>query len=80
MVVYMADSGISLILHGIILTILLNIPWYIALSIAPGNLALLPPLIVASIMFGIVIGLLKKKLRRELKLSQLSQDHGHDVG
>lgn len=63
MVVYMADSGIPPIPHGVTLTVLLNIPWYIALSIVPGNLTLLPPLVIASIIFGIVIGLLKKKLR-----------------
>jgi hypothetical protein len=64
MLVYMADSGLSSLLHGISLTVLLNLPWYIALAIAPGQWALLPPLIIASVILGCLIGWLRGKLNR----------------
>lgn len=64
MMVYMADSGLPPILHGISLTILLNLPWYIALAIAPGQWTLLPPLIIASVIFGCLIGWLRSKLQQ----------------
>jgi hypothetical protein len=63
--VFMADSGLGPLLHGVVLTVLLNTPWYIALSIAPGKWAHLPPLVIASVLFGCLIGYLKKKLPRD---------------
>lgn len=64
MVVYMAESGLSPLLHGISLTVLLNLPWYIVLAIAPGQWALLPPLIIASVIFGCIIGWLRSRLKK----------------
>lgn len=63
LVVYMADSGLPALLHGVLLTLLLSLPWYIVLVIAPGKLTLLPPLVIAGIVFGLLIGFLRKKLR-----------------
>jgi hypothetical protein len=61
-VVYMANSGLGAIVHGIVLTLILNVPWYIALAIAPGRPAMLPPLIGASIVLGAIIGWLRQRL------------------
>lgn len=64
LVVYMAETGLPTLLNSILLTVLLNIPWYIALSIGDGKPELLIPLVVASLIFGTVIGLVSKKLKQ----------------
>jgi hypothetical protein len=64
LVVYMADSGLPPVAHGIALTVLLNVPWYIALSVVPGKPSLLGPLVIASVVLGGVIGALKRKLNK----------------
>jgi hypothetical protein len=63
LVVYMTETGLPAILNGILLTVLLNIPWYISLSIAAGNPGHLVPLVIASIIFGAIIGLMSKRLK-----------------
>jgi hypothetical protein len=63
LVVYMTETGLPAILNGILLTVLLNIPWYISLSIVAGNPGYLIPLVIASIIFGAMIGLMSKWLR-----------------
>jgi hypothetical protein len=63
-VVYLAETGLPVLPGSILLTILLNIPWYIALSIGDGKPGLLIPLVVASLIFGTVIGLVSKKLKQ----------------
>jgi hypothetical protein len=64
LVVYMAETGLPTLLNSILLTVLLNIPWYIALSIGNGRPELLIPLVIASLIFGTVIGLASKKLKQ----------------
>lgn len=62
LVVYMAESGLPALPHSVLLTLLLSMPWYIVLAIAPGKLTLLPPLVIAGIVFGLLIGFLRKRL------------------
>jgi hypothetical protein len=64
LVVYIAETGLPVLAGSILLTILLNIPWYIALSIGDGKPELLLPLVVASLIFGMVIGWASKKLKQ----------------
>lgn len=64
LVVYVAETGLPVLPSSILLTMLLNIPWYIALSIGTEKPELLFPLVVASLIFGIVIGLLSKRLKQ----------------
>lgn len=66
LVIYMTETGLPAILNGILLTVLLNIPWYISLSIVAGNSGYLVPLVVASIIFGTIIGLMSQRLRSRL--------------
>lgn len=61
-VVYLASPPASRILGSVLLTLLLNLPWYIALSIAPGKWEHLVPLVVASLVMGVIIGVVGKKL------------------
>ena len=63
LVVYMAETGLAALPQGVLLTVLLNIPWYIALSVGDGKPELLIPLVVASVIFGTVIGLVSRKLK-----------------
>jgi hypothetical protein len=63
LVVYMTETGLPAILNGILLTVLLNIPWYISLSIVAGNPGHFVPLVAASIIFGTMIGLMSKRLK-----------------
>jgi hypothetical protein len=64
LIVYIAETGMPVLPGSILLTVLLNIPWYIALSVGDGKPELLIPLIVASLIFGTVIGLVSKKLKQ----------------
>ena len=64
-VVYLIDLGINKILSCITLTIFLNLPWYISLSIGSGKPEHLIPLIVASTIFGLIIGVVSKQLDKK---------------
>lgn len=63
LVIYMTETGLPAVLNGILLTLLLNIPWYISLSIAAGNPGYLLPLVIASLIFGAIIGWMSQRLR-----------------
>jgi membrane protein implicated in regulation of membrane protease activity len=63
-VVYLIDFGINKIISCILLTVLLNLPWYISLSIGSGKIEHLVPLIVSSIVMGLIIGLVSKRLNK----------------
>ncbi len=65
LVVYMTETGLPTVINGIVLTILLNIPWYIALSIVGGKPNHLIPLVVASLIFGVIIGFASGKLKQK---------------
>ncbi|MBA3705147.1 MAG: hypothetical protein H0W84_04415 [Bacteroidetes bacterium] len=63
-VVYLIDLGINKIVSCILMTVLLNIPWYISLSIGSGKPEHLVPLIVSSIVMGLIIGVVSKRLNK----------------
>ncbi|MCG6168583.1 hypothetical protein LFX25_12180 [Leptospira sp. FAT2] len=56
LIVSVAEIGLPKFLSSVLLTELLNLPWFIALVVIPGNYGHLIPLIVASLIFGTVIG------------------------
>lgn len=62
-VVSVAEIGIPKFIVSILLTELLNLPWYIALVVIPGNYGHLVPLILASLVLGSVIGWLNVALK-----------------
>jgi hypothetical protein len=68
-VVYLADTGLPPWLHGIVVTVLLNISWYIELSIIPNKLSHLAPLIIASIIFGAILGVVRNRLQQNQRVS-----------
>ncbi len=55
------------VIQSILTTVLMNIPWLIALTIIPKNYDHLVPLIIASIVFGTIGGVLLKVLNRNKK-------------
>lgn len=63
-VVSLARSGLPAIWNGIVLTLLLNVPWFIAEAIRAGKPQYLAPLAVASTVLGAIIGLVSARLRR----------------
>ncbi|GBF44589.1 hypothetical protein LPTSP2_38920 [Leptospira ellinghausenii] len=62
-IVYLSNSGFSVLIHSILWTFFLNIPWFINLAIVPKNYSILPPLIISSLILGLITGLLSKKLK-----------------
>lgn len=62
---YLIKFNNSPILSSILFTVFLSLPWYIAESFSTGMPEHLIPLIVASIIQGLVIGVLVKWLRRK---------------
>lgn len=54
-----------MVISSILLTVFLNLPWYIAESVIKNKPEHLLPLIVASIIQGAIIGILKKKLNKK---------------
>jgi hypothetical protein len=65
LVIYLTETGLPDILNGILLTVLLNIPWYIALSVTSGKPGNLIPLLIASLFFGALIGWMSQRLKRK---------------
>lgn len=61
--IHMTETGLPAILNGILLTVLLNIPWYISLSVVSGNSSNLIPLVIASLLFGTLIGWMSQRLK-----------------
>ncbi|EQA70019.1 hypothetical protein LEP1GSC059_1700 [Leptospira noguchii serovar Panama str. CZ214] len=57
------EIGFSKMFSSIVLTELLNLPWYIALVVIPKQYSHLIPLIVASLIFGGIIGFLNRILK-----------------
>jgi hypothetical protein len=55
-VVVASESGLGRYAHGIVVTVLLNLPWYVLLGPASGKPEHVPPLIVMSIIFGAIFG------------------------
>ncbi|EMJ95733.1 hypothetical protein [Leptospira alstonii] len=62
-IVTLAETGLPKTIGSILLTELLNLPWFIALVVIPKQYSHLLPLIVASLIFGVIIGFLNKALK-----------------
>lgn len=65
-IVYISNTGLAIYLHSIFITLFLNIPWYINLTVIPNELEHLPPMIIVSVVFGLIAGFLTKKLNRRM--------------
>lgn len=59
--VVVSPSRLAPLLHGVAVTVLLNLPWYIAFGPGVGHWEHVPPLIVMSIVFGLGFGAVRKK-------------------
>ncbi|RHX83118.1 hypothetical protein [Leptospira stimsonii] len=69
-IVTLTETGFSKFWSVLIFTEIMNLPWFIALVVIPGNYSHLIPLIVASLIFGSIIGglnILLKTPRLETK-------------
>lgn len=53
-------SRLPWVIHGVGLTVLLNLPWYIAFGPAAGHWEHVPPLVLMSTVFGIGFGLVRR--------------------
>ena len=62
--VVISDSGLGDMAHGIAGTVLLSLPWYANLALAPGRPEMLAPLIAMGVAFGAGFGLARRRLRR----------------
>jgi hypothetical protein len=61
-IVLATDSGLPPMRHGILVTLLINVPWFINESILPGRWDHLPPLIVQGVVFGSLFGWEKRRM------------------
>jgi len=62
-IVYISDTGWTIYKHSVFIILLLNIPWYINLTLIPNKLEHLPPMIIVSIFFGLIAGYITSKLK-----------------
>lgn len=58
------ESGLGRYAHGVAVTVLLNLPWYVLLGPAAGELGHVPPLVVMSAVFGLCFGWARGRARR----------------
>src|SRR5947199_1520884 len=63
-VVLATESGLRPITHGVSITVLLNVPWYIQFAIVSGQWSHLAPLVVMSVLFGAGFGWVKEHRRQ----------------
>lgn len=68
-VVYLADIAPNKVVSSVLLTVLLNVPWYIALTVVANQPDHLIPLVIASLIMGTVIGLTSIWLNRKSKFT-----------
>jgi hypothetical protein len=61
-----SDSGLGRFGHGVLATVLLNLPWYVVESFASGHPEHLPPLVAMSILFGLGFGWAKGRALQAL--------------
>ncbi|TGK51119.1 hypothetical protein EHQ16_19405 [Leptospira kanakyensis] len=64
-IVHLSNSGFSTIVHSILWTFLLNIPWFINLAVITEKYDHLPPLVISSLIMGSITGFLSKKLNKK---------------
>lgn len=57
-----SHSGLSHLRHGVVTTVLINLPWYVLLSFAAGTPEHLPPLMMMSLVFGLGFGWTRSKV------------------
>ena len=62
--VVMSDSGLGDVAHGIVGTLLLSLPWYANLALAPGRPEMLAPLVAMGVVFGAGFGVARRRVRR----------------
>ena len=65
-VVVATESGFRPLVHGMFVTVLLNLPWYIQFAFATGQWDHFPPLLVMSLLFGAAFGWTKKRAQQRL--------------
>lgn len=60
--VVVSPSRLGPLLHGVAVTVLLNLPWYLALGPGAGHWEHVPPLVGMSVVFGLGFGVVRKKV------------------
>lgn len=58
-----SESGLGSLAHGVVATLLLNLPWFVLLGPAAGKPLHLPPLIAMSALFGAGFGWAHRRAR-----------------
>jgi len=66
-VVYLINKGNRIILNAILLTLLLNLPWYIAETVVKNTPQHFLPLVIASIVMGAIIGFISLQVNKIVK-------------
>ena len=64
---YLVEISANKILSSLLVTVLLNLPWYIALTVVANQPDHLIPLIVASLVMGTIIGFVSMALNKKSK-------------
>ena len=59
-----SESGLRGLPHGVVVTLFLNLPWFVAFSVAIGRPEHLPPLVAMSALFGLGFGWVHGRARR----------------
>lgn len=59
--VVVSPSRFTPVLHGVVVTVLLNLPWYLALGPGSGHWEHVAPLVGMSVVFGLGFGVVRKK-------------------
>lgn len=59
--VVVTPSRLPPLLHGVAVTVLLNLPWYIAFGPGAGHWEHVPPLLGMSVVFGLGFGAVRRK-------------------
>ncbi len=59
-----SETGLGRIAHGVLVTVLLNLPWYVVFGPASGHPEHVPPLVGMSLVFGAAFGWLHGRARR----------------
>jgi hypothetical protein len=70
-VVVASQTGLPHIRHGVLTTVILNLPWYVLASFAAGHPEHLPPLMLMSVVFGVGFGFARRWVFREAPSSSM---------
>lgn len=68
--IYLIDVEMPSILKGMIFSVFLCLPWYIAESVVAGKPEHFAPLVIASVLQGLIIGFLDRRLKMRKSLNQ----------